>query len=263
MGFFSKVLGGGKTSAMAQPSTVAIGSQDGVPKLNLDKEQSVKLLNLRKETVSTVCLKKSILSKTKARVGVAMDYSGSMGSLYRNGTVQETINRILPIALKFDDNGELDMWIFENSFKRLESVTVDNFYDYVKRDILDAGYRMGGTCYAPVMKDIMSKYMNDEPSDVPTYIIYITDGDNSDKAETERVIRESCKHNIFWQFVGIGDAGFPFLQKLDDLKGREIDNTDFFGIEDLSKISDEKLYNDLLNEYPGWESNVRKLGMIK
>ena len=262
MGFFG-LFGGNKNNAPTQPQTSGASEAKGFPYLNMDKEKSVQLLNMRKETVNILCMEKKELSNVKARVGVAMDYSGSMEDEYNEGIVQDTIERVLPIALRFDDNGELDMWLFDDSFRRIPTVTKDNFYQYVQREIIDKGYDMGSTNYAPVMKDILKKYIDKEPCDMPTYIIFITDGDNHDKAETEKVIRESAEHNIFWQFVGIGSSSFSFLQKLDDLKGRKIDNTDFFAIKEIHKTSDEELYKNLLNEYPGWEAQVRKLGMIK
>lgn len=231
--------------------------------LNMQKKEAVNLLNMRKEKVDILCMQKPALGGIKARVGVAMDYSGSMSGEFKSGLVQEVVERLLPIALKFDDNGELDMWLFENGMRRLPSVTMNNFYQYVDKEILAKKWHMGGTEYAPVMTDIMYKYMNEEPSDTPTYIIFITDGDNSDKRATEAVIRESCKHNIFWQFVGIGDASFGFLQKLDDLTGRPIDNTDFFQVNDVRKMTDEQLYANLLNEYPGWEAQARQMGLVR
>lgn len=231
--------------------------------LDMNKEKAINTLNMRKEKVNHLCMKKSELSGVNARVGVAMDYSGSMSSEYKRGIVQDIVERLLPLALKFDDNGELDMWLFENGSRRLPTVTIDNFYQYVDREILAKKWHMGGTEYAPVMRDIMNKYINEDPSGTPTYIIFITDGDNSDKRKTEEVIRESSKYNIFWQFVGIGNDSFAFLQKLDDLKGRPIDNTDFFKIASIERMTDEDLYKNLLNEYPGWEKQARANGLIR
>ena len=59
--------------------------------LNLSKEQSDNLLNLRKEKIQTLCLQKPILADTKARVSLVLDYSGSMRTMYNNGTVQAII----------------------------------------------------------------------------------------------------------------------------------------------------------------------------
>ena len=86
------------------------------------------LINMSKDS-------KIDMSKHTARVAMVMDYSGSMSHLFRNGAVQETITRLLPIALKFDDNGELESWIFSDGYERLKAVTLNNYEDYVKKVI--------------------------------------------------------------------------------------------------------------------------------
>lgn len=229
--------------------------------LNLSKEESLVKLDLRKNEVNLLCLDKPELNNLQSRVALVLDYSGSMRPLYNDGTVQSIIERILPIAMQFDDNAELDLWIFENGFKRLDGITKDNFYGYVKNEIMSK-YSMGGTNYCPVMKDIVKKYIKEEPSNMPNYVIYITDGDNFDKTETTAFIKDASKQPVFWQFVGIGAASFDYLETLDDLKGRYVDNADFFKINNINKVSDKELYNNLLNEYPGWLREIKAKGMI-
>lgn len=197
-----------------------------------------------------------------ARVAVAVDKSGSMESLYSNGTVQETVERLLPIGLKMDDNGELDMWIFSDHFQRLPAVREDQFHDYVQREIVNKHRSWGGTQYAPILNDIVHKYVKEEPSKVPTFVLFITDGENSDHRESEHIITHASKHNIFFQFVGIGHEDFYFLKKLDTMSGRFIDNANFLEIKNISRISDEQLYDMLLNEYPSWEKEARTKGLI-
>lgn len=232
-----------------------------VAKLNLTKEESLVQLDLRKEEMNLLCLEKPELSNLKSRVALVLDYSGSMHLLYKNGTVQSVIERILPIAMQFDDNAELDLWIFENKYTRLGGITKNNFYDYVNKEIMSK-YSMGGTNYAPVMKDVAKKYIKEEPSSLPTYVIYITDGDNSDKTVTTNFMKDISKEPIFWQFVGLGNDSFDFLEKLDDMSGRYVDNADFFKIRNINKVSDKELYNQLLNEYPEWLKLVKSKGMI-
>ncbi len=235
------------------------GSSNDAPqtKLNLSKEESVHKINLAKEEVHKVCLTKSPLSGLTSRVGLVLDYSGSMNTLYQNGTVQSVIEKILPIAMEFDDNGTMEVWIFENGFQRLPDITLDNFYGYVKREILK--FRMGGTNYAPVMQDVFKRYIQEEPAKIPNYIVFITDGDNGDHKQTDAVIRQAAEHPIFWQFVGVGNESFRYLKKLDDMQGRYVDNADFFAVSQASQIQ----YQDLLNEYPGWLANPKVQDMLR
>lgn len=226
---------------------------------------TVSTINLEKSTIS---LEKTLIDLTKrsgvsfnehrAKVGLVLDYSGSMRNLYKDGTVQETLTRLMPLALKFDDNGELDVWLFHEGFYRLESMDINSYSDYVHSVIDKGNYRMGTTSYAPVLSDVMKKYFVEDKktSNIPTFLIFVTDGNNDDKRETDRLIRESAEKNIFIQFVGIGHERFEYLQKLDDLSGRRVDNTGFFKVENLKKLSDDELYNMLLDQYPEWLTAV-------
>ena len=159
--------------------------------------------------------------------------------------------------MEFDDNHTMEVWIFENGFHRLPDINLNNFYGYVQNEIVRK-YSMGGTNYAPVMKDIYKRYIQEEPAKLPNYIVFITDGDNADHADTNKIIKEAAKHPIFWQFVGVGNASFNYLQKLDDMRDRYVDNADFFAVSDASRIT----YDDLLNEYPGWISNPKVKAMF-
>lgn len=230
-----------------------------VEPISLDKAQTI---NLRKETL-TVSLKKNNMENTVARVAVAMDQSGSMRNLYRKGKVQDIIERLLPIALKLDDNAELDMWLFSERYKRLESITEQDFDGYIDRTLkVSSNNLWGGTDYAPVINDITKKYTSEEPSNIPTLVLFITDGENFDKEASESAIKEASKHNIFWQFIGIGNERFNFLRKLDEMEGRVIDNANFFAINDLSQITDKDLYDRLLSEYPSWEREAKIKGIL-
>ena len=107
--------------------------------INLEK------INLQKEKVIDLKKKAGIGSRAQAQVVLALDYSGSMSSLYRNGTVQDTVEKILPFGLAFDDNGEVDTYLFQDrSFKIYEPVTLKNVEGYVQKEIHNGKYQMGG-----------------------------------------------------------------------------------------------------------------------
>lgn len=226
-------------------------------KINLSKEESLRQIDLRKSEVSKICLDKPILSGTKSRVALVLDYSGSMSNLYHDGSVQAVIEKILPLAMNFDDNGEMELWIFEDGFHRLDNITLENYYGYVDNYILPK-YNMGCTQFAPVMSDIKSRYIIEEPQNIPNYIIFITDGENSDTYRTTEMLKDLSNYPIFFQFVGIGNCRFEYLQNLDDMQGRYVDNADFFAIKDINSIT----YEQLLNEYPQWLCEQKVTDMI-
>jgi hypothetical protein len=227
---------------------------DNIADINLEKR-----VDLVKKTISLQ--KKSV--PEKAKVALVLDYSGSMSSLYRDGTVQSVIEKILPLAIQFDDDGELDVWLFESSFRRIESINLSNYSDYIKNEKILEKYVMGGTKYAPVITDVVNKYSIEEKSDLPSYVLFVTDGDNSDKNYTDSAIINASKNPIFWQFIGIGNSQFKYLADLDTMRGREVDNANFFSLNDVNSISDEDLYKRILCEYPDWCEKAIKLNILK
>ena len=237
MGLFGKIFGKENTPVVETHNDININES----KENLNKV----LVNLSKES-------KVDLTKHTARVALATDYSGSMLGVFDNGSLQRTVSRLLPIALKFDDNGELESWLFSNDYKSLAVVTEDNYKNYVKNVMQKSGMSMGGTEYAPVLRDMVRYYKDVEPSETPALIIFITDGENEDKSRTDEIILELSKYNIFVQFIGIGREKFEYLKRLDNLKGRKHDNTGFTAVEDMDKLNDEQLYTEILRQYKEW-----------
>lgn len=80
--------------------------------LNLSKEQATVQLKKRQEKVHAICLEKEPLIDLTARIAVILDISGSMSRLIESGAVQTTLERLLPIAMQFDDNREMEFWTF-------------------------------------------------------------------------------------------------------------------------------------------------------
>lgn len=231
-------------------------------------------IELRKQSVIDLKKKTGLGADSKAQVYLALDFSGSMSPLYRDGTVQNVVERILPFGLAFDDNGEVDFYLFHDKYIKMpENITLQNIDGYVDKKVLNK-YQMGGTSYAPVLEAIyadtvtMSKggffsKATPEKMDNPVYVIFITDGNNSDRSATEDIIRKMSNAGIFVQFIGIGWEQFSFLDKLDDLSGRKIDNVNFFKIDDIQRISDDNLYNGLMAEFPGWVTQAKSHQLIK
>lgn len=226
------------------------------------------ILEKRAEKIRINLEKKQIKSIPPIRVGVALDVTGSIKHLYAksSGVMQETVARLLALAMRFDDNGSMDMWSFEDRFYRLNEANKENHENYVQAEIVDnrSVPKWGSTYYAPVLEDMTKFYFSGESakpsgvlgffglgkraptpgSDLPAYGMMVTDGDNADKAATERILREAAKHNIYWQMVGVGSPSqFGFLEKM----ARELPNVGFINLSDLN-ISDDELYDQLLSD---------------
>lgn len=224
-------------------------------------------LEKRAEKVNIILAKRNITQIPPVRVGLALDISGSTQSMYNRGVMQETVDRLLAVAMKFDDNGELDMWSFTEGFNRLDTATAADYNGYVKRAILENRRieKWGGTAYGPVMNDMVKHYFNPSPiaeakgmlgglfskkpaapsgSTAPAMGIVVTDGANSDRYEAAKIMREAQKHNIYWQMVGVGpDHYFSFIQEMAD----ELPNVGFINLNSL-EMTDEQLYEQVVGE---------------
>lgn len=218
-------------------------------------------IDLRKKSI-TVQLKKSNIQLSQARVVFVLDHSRSMASLYNDGTVQETLERIFPLALTFDDNGEMEFYLFDTLYKELDPVSASNLDGYTENVIMKKRGKYGATCYAPIIKEITERYGKREPSKLPTLVIFITDGNNSDKKDSKEILSVSSHYNIFYKFVGIGNEKFEFLEKLDTMDNRFIDNANFVSINHLSNIDDDELYRLLLIEFGDWLKLCKEHNMI-
>lgn len=215
-----------------------------------------KIVDLRKK--AAVAINTHGLKGMKAQVVLVLDISKSMNALYRSGVMQNVIERILALGLNFDDDGSIDIFLFGTDAYALPSITINDFDNYVQNVIL-SNYKINeATNYAPVLRLIQDKYQGKQAD--PVFVIFITDGSNADKRETTNIIQSIATEPMFIQFVGIGSDDFPFLCKLDELKGRPIDNTGFMHVNDIISIDDSELYSRLLNEFPIWIKTTNALG---
>lgn len=234
--------------------------KENIPvKIDLSKQELVKKINLSKEQVK-ISLEKKNVDKLIAEVQLAVDVSGSMYYNFEKGLVQETLNRLIPISLNFDDDGIVPVYAFDEEVTEVEELTMDNLLDYSRKNL----NRLvgGGTCYAPTLKSILNKAKKGKLK-FPVFLLFITDGDNYDKQETKDILKELSNYDIYVQFIGIGYDDFSFLKTLDNLKGRKFDNAGFIQFSDFSRFSVLDVYDELLKEFVDiYKKNTFKSGKI-
>lgn len=229
-------------------------------KVSLEKkmEKAPELVSLVKPLVFE--LKKKNLETTVARVGLVLDISGSMVPRFKNGTVQSIVNKTLPLAVQFDDDGELDFWFYGTTARKMDSVNLKNYTMAVPEDWKHLMLDLGGRNNEPiVMRMVVDEYKDTK---IPAYVLFITDGGVNQKREIQNIITEASHLPIFWQFVGVGGKNYGILEKLDTMTGRYVDNAGFFALDDFKKVSNEELYARLLEEFPSWLEEIKKKGMI-
>lgn len=265
----------------------ALPAPDLTKRLNLEKRiaaEAPQLVSLVKK--ATVSLDKVGLASHRAKVCLVLDISASMGRLYGAGLVQAFAERILALGCRFDDDGEIDVFLFGRSVHQPAAMTLANFSSYVKK-VTQLHPLEGDTRYGEAIEAVRKFYFPQNggsertaavtSSDISVYVMFVTDGGTSDKSFTQKQVRASSYEPIFWQFMGIGkgrkskakklssfaDSDFPFLEQLDELSGRLIDNADFFSVASFDEYSDEELYDLMMTEYPEWLKLARQKGLLR
>ena len=250
-------------------------------------QQAPQLLNLTKQ--AAVSLQKRGLADHTARVALCLDISGSMSNLYRSGKIQALVERVLALGLRFDDNEAVDVFLFGADAHEVGELRMNNFQAFLS-SVLQQHPLEGGTYYGKAMAMIRAHYWGhagprNQPQrdNQPVYVMFITDGATFDESETIDQLKFSAFEPIFWQFMAIGDSpqaidydknkkrgffkrllqsDFQFLENLDNLPGRYIDNANFFAVTDPANIPDEQLFELMMAEYPGWLGLARGAGLL-
>ena len=248
------------------PPMPTLSKLDLKKKVILDKiEQAAPhLLDLTKK--SLISLEKSNLLNIKARVALVLDYSGSMSQQYKSGDVQHLLDRIIPLALNFDDDGSFECWAFAEKALHLNDVNLENLNNYIASE--QGGYKKwnAGAGYnneSAVLEEVLHYFIKESPSNVAVYIVFISDGGVSEARKIKKILQEASSQPIFWQFVGIGGRNYGVLEKLDIMEGRVVDNCNFFKINNIESTSESMLYDFLLQEFPIWLTEAKNKNIVR
>ena len=235
------------------------------------EKQAPELISLAKS--AAVSLTKANLGDHTAKVALCLDISGSMHGLFNSGAVDELVKRILALGLNLDDDGDIDVFLFGLDSHTYGEVDVANYRDTVK-DVRQRYPLEMGTNYGRAIERIRDHYRSSgELGQLPVYVMFVTDGNTSNPDFAEKQMREASAEGIFWQFIAIGKqskgffgrvtgSDFSFLEKLDDMPGRVIDNANFFCIESPTAPSDQELYGMMMAEYPDWLKEAKNKSII-
>jgi hypothetical protein len=177
------------------------------------------------------------------------------------------------------------VFLFGAGVHRPPPMNIGNARTYIQ-EAIDRHPLEGDTRYGRAMEAVRRHYYPDGAAGerktplggaIPVFVMFVTDGSTSDQPTTEKQLRWSSYEPIFWQFMGIGkgrksksrrllafsDSDFPFLEKLDELGGRVIDNANFFSVSSPDEVSDAELYDLLMAEYPSWLKLAKQHGVLR
>jgi len=119
-------------------------------KTKADESARAHVVNLAKEATSAAGL--AGLGGKKFRVALALDVSASMDHFFRDGTVQEVVEKALGLGVTFDDNAAIDVFTFGTKATDFGELTADSFVGWVNK-VKSSGLQYG-TQYSDVIKMI-------------------------------------------------------------------------------------------------------------
>jgi hypothetical protein len=219
-------------------------------------------LNLVKEKAAEVTLslkKKGIVKVPPMRVVAVFDVSGSMNGNIRGGALQKAADQVLGVAYKFDDNGEVDVFTFDNEVRQPKSMTAEDFGSYVQREIMDKGFNtQGSTKYDRALTAVLDFLFAPKGGSKGfmgfgakkgavdnslALVLFFTDGSPDGGDGSARVIQEAAAQNVYFQMIGVGRDDFSFISRLAD----RFDNV---GMVELSgfNMSDSTIYDALVTD---------------
>ena len=239
--------------------------------LDLNKSQQKLVLSLQKAGIST---------PPSVDLAFVLDVSGSFEDEHVGGVTNALMTRLVPWGMTFDPDKKLDVFTFSHGPRHAHyvgEVTATNHSQYVERNIIGRvpGWK-GGTDYSYVIEKVLAHFgwlgsssasaspgffqrifggaalpvaMPPSASKRRSLVVFVTDGDNSDKDRTEEVLAKSQASGdlAYFLFLGVSNQGgaFPFLRKIAD----RFDNTAVVIVSDIRgfvALSDEELNDQML-----------------
>lgn len=229
------------------------------------------LVKEKAEKVQVDLRKKGITTFPPLRVRARLDVSGSAHWLYDNGTMERTLEKLLGVAFTFDDNGSIEMGVFDSRAHILPDAEVKDYGRYVRKHILPNWRNYGNsTNYrAALQQEIDSAFggvgavvdktsgflgglFGKKPAAAPAaggkqppvLLFFVTDGDPDQGCDGHDVMEAAARRNlpIYFSLVGVGKtrSNFATLRRMAD----DYDNVGFVNLDNID-ISDEALFDAL------------------
>jgi hypothetical protein len=248
------------------------------------KAEAPHLVSLVKAAQGIVLKKGLDPSQTKAAVVASFDDSFSAQALYLSGLIQKKADMVFAAGLVFDDDGTVPVSFFNNYTQDLGEITLANSLGFIERQrpswggteyvsalkwvIEHAGYKLsdipplggGGGGFLGFGKRSSSTLEVKRKAAYPTFAIIVTDGEPQDGPAAADLLIRMSQLPIFVMWIGVGDNNFRYLKNLNELDGRLIDNAGFFDSKDAR--NDSEMLSGLLNEFPSYVVEAKKIGLI-
>lgn len=230
---------------------------------NVIQEKVISDLNMRKNLFEK-CVAKKNAADIKIEVEIAIDKSGSMPSLYRNGTIQTIIEALFPFASYYNQNQKLSLCTYSDDVKIQSPVSGNNLYNYIINEIMmNQPFTVcGSRNFFPVMNYIFKKHKEINRSNCSRLVFLVTNGDAYDQDGYRKLLMESSQSNLFWQFINLETNWQRDIMQNNQFCSQCANNIGFLRFPIDNPVFQERLYHLLLNKFLIWEKEARIKGII-
>lgn len=247
MGFFNNLFGNSKTETPKEEKRDLT-----IEQLFKDTSQDLEkhVVNLSKE-------KGVNLNNHIAQFFSVFDRSASMYIPFDSGQMQRVSTKFFTIGVKFDNDKEMQVLVFNAHTNQVESMTLENYTDFVQSQIINKGFGPSGTTgYVPAIDAIIDMYANSKcPCPYPAFGTFLTDGaaDESSEKLDAAFKRLYETHKIFLACIGFRtystrDTDFDYLKELN----KRFPNINFMEVDDFERMGNDQLFSGILKGYPEW-----------
>jgi hypothetical protein len=200
------------------------------------------------------------LSDLTARVGLVLDLAGSMFPRYRDGLVQEIVNKVMPLAVQLSGDGRMDLWYYGATPRRRDPVTLAGYKQAVPSDWQGLMHCVGpGHDEPAVMREVMEEY---GAAKSPALVIFTTDGAIERSDEIQALLGQATELPIFWRFLGLDRrADYGILGRLAAWPGGLPPHADLLVPDDFRALDGAAAYERLLGGFPQWLAAARERGL--
>ncbi|HHP7240661.1 MAG TPA: VWA domain-containing protein [Cyclobacteriaceae bacterium] len=238
------------------------------------------------ESNAEVAIKEYNLVKNSCQVILCLDVSESMVPYLESGKAQEFAERFLALGHLLDIDKQLDIFLFAEKAHFLGAMDMSNVRNLINESI-DI-YKLGDhSNYPEIIRLIRAHYFKRDiaqkevfSSDYPVFVLFVTNGETINIKETVEQIVESSYEPCFWQFITLGVTAkemgkgfwawlkkpfaedYSFLQKLDLMKNRFVDNAGYTNVTNPSDLTDSEFYELIMDEYPYWLKQAQSNGLL-
>lgn len=200
------------------------------------------------------------LAQCSARIVLAIEASQQTAKYFSDGSMQNLITKVLPLAMQFSNNAQLEYWLYGSRPKKMFPIGERNYASAIPNDWGSLMWSLGeNKSETTAMTEILSSC---QPFNMPSYILFITSGNAASNSQIEQMVTHSSQFPVFWQFLGMGNNRYGIFENITNLSGSTICNAKFAAISGFSQNSTPELYKFLLSDFAKWRKEAAKLGIV-